>query len=102
MAFAAMESIRVAEQDAQNRIQQAIRESQQSVDAAKTEYDSIVLSAQKDAEITIAHSVQKATDKADEILVTARNKAVLDADKLKQQCVQEQDAVNKAILELII
>ncbi len=102
MAFAAMESVRLAEQDAQSRIQDAVNSSDEAVLQAKKTYESIVSAATADAETAVAHSIKKATAKAEEITVTARNGALLEADELKSQCADRQPAVNKAILELIL
>lgn len=102
MAFTTMESVRAAEQEAQTRIREAVLQADEAVAQARNNYDSIVSSAKQDACITVAHSSDKASAKAEEITVTARNRALLEAEELKKQCVGQQDAVNKAILELIL
>ncbi len=102
MAFTAMESVRAAEQEAEARIREAVVQADGSVAQAKISYDSIVSAAKKDAEIAVAHSSEKASAKAEEITVTARNRALLEAEELKKQCLSQQDAVNKAILKLIL
>ncbi len=102
MAFTAMESVRVAEQKAENRIKEAVMQADEAVEQAKKSSDSIVSAAKKDAEIAVAHSTDKASSKAEEITVTTRNNSLLEADKLKKQCLSQQDAVNEAILKLIL
>ncbi len=102
MAFAAMESVRLAEQDAESRIQEAVNSADEAVAQAKKTYESIVSAAKVDAGTTVSHSTEKASAKAEEITVSARNSALLEAENLKSQCSSRQEAVNKAILELIL
>lgn len=102
MAYSALESVREAETKAQEQIDSVQKEANLSVAQAKDTASKIIAEAKEKSELKISHDADKASLEADEIIVTARNKAFLEAEQLKKDALSKQDAVNKAILELIV
>lgn len=102
MAQDTINSVRNAETLAQQRIEQAQEESKKSVAEAKAKAERIIASAQDKARAMVEHAEDKALSAADEISVTTRNSARLDAEKLSQSAESKQQAVNKRILEIIV
>lgn len=102
MAYSALESVRQAEIKAQEQIDSVQKKADLSVSDAKDTAAKIISDAKEKADLKISHDADKASLEADEIIITAKNKALLDAEQLKNDALSKQDAVNKAILELII
>lgn len=101
MAFVAIESVRDAELAAQRCIELAQKSADEAVIIAQNKADGIIAAAQEEADRAVSVSADKASAQADEIIVTARNHAVLEADKLKKDCAAKQNSVNEAIINLL-
>lgn len=101
MAFVALESIRQAELNAQKLIDEAKRESDDAIKEANNKAEKIIEEAYEDARVQTEIISDKANAQADEIIVTAKNSAILDSSKLKKSCEDKQDAVNERIFCLI-
>ncbi|MBQ4105356.1 MAG: hypothetical protein IJC86_03095 [Clostridia bacterium] len=102
MAFVAIESIRDAELSAQKSIETAQSNSRQDLELAEKKASDIISQAHEKAKLCIEHKSDKARASADEIIVTAKNSALLEADALKSEAKKKQPEINKKILDIII
>ncbi len=102
MALLAMDAIREAELSAQKAIQSAQKSSEQRIADSQLQADAIISEAKSKVSFEIENSVDRARKKSEEILITSRNSAVLQAEKLRADCAQKQNIVNKKVLELIV
>jgi len=102
MALTALEKVRNAELDASNRIDNAKAESHKAIEDAKQKAQKIIADAQVDVKHDAEVNCDRAYAEADEIIVTAKNSAILKADEINKICAQKQDEINKKILSLII
>lgn len=102
MALCSLDAIREAEIAAQNRIATIEEESARRLSDTQKKADEIITQANVSAQNTIETYADKAHKSSEEVLITARNTALLDAERLRQECSEKQELVNKRIIELII
>ncbi len=102
MALSAMESVRAAEIKAQQDIDAALSQADSMVSKAKIDASTIISDAETSSASTVEKSSDKAHAEAEEIVVTARNSALLEADKLKSDCLSRQQEVNDLIINLLV
>lgn len=101
MAFVALESIREAELNAQKQIDDVQKQSDDAIKEARVKADKIIEAAYEDARVHTETVSDKTKTQADEIIVTAKNSAILESSKLKKSCEDKQDAVNDKVFSLI-
>ncbi len=102
MALNAMDAIRTAEINAQNDVKLAQDKADAMVSEATKKAEAILSEASDSVKSRLESSSDKAYKASEEIVVTARNSAILEADKLKSDCLQKQALVNERIKELLI
>ncbi len=102
MALQAIDAIRNAELQAQKAIDSAQAQSQQAIAEAQEKATDIIADAQDNVRVRVENASDRAYKESDEILVTARNSALLSADELRKSAEHKQQAVNDRILELIV
>lgn len=101
MAYEAMENLRQAELSAIQQIESEIKKADEAFAKAKENSQLIISKAQKEAELRLESSRDKASNIAEEIIVTAQNNAVLEAEKLSIKSAERQDEINKAVISLL-
>lgn len=102
MALTAIDSVRQAELDAQKSIEEAQLEANAAENSAKLKAGNIIDDAKEAASIRIAVEKDRVSKKAEEIVVTAKNNAILEADALKIKCADKQEIINKKIVSMIV
>lgn len=102
MALAAIDSIREAELNAQKQIDAAVSDAQIAELSAKKKADGIITDAVEKTQTLTDHKSDKAYALAEEIIISAKNSALLDAEKLRSESAEKQDKINSRIMEIII
>ncbi len=102
MALQAINVISDAELQAQKATDTVQTQSQHKIAEAKEKATDIIADAQDKVREIIENASDRANKESHEILVTARNKALLSADELQKSAEYKQQAVNVRILELIL
>lgn len=102
MALNTINAIREAERQAQNVIKRAQEEAELRISEASEKAVSLASKAYDSVKIRIESSVDKAHKVSEEIIVSATNSAILEAENLRKECLQKQALVNKRISELLI
>ncbi len=102
MAFTAIDSIRQAEFSAQKRIEKAQLDAEISEKDAKQKAYKIIKDAKETASKLIESEKNIALKKAEDIVIDAKNTAILEADALEEECADKQNLINKKILRLIV
>ncbi|MBQ8000684.1 MAG: hypothetical protein IJ298_05625 [Ruminococcus sp.] len=102
MALFAIDSIREAELQSHRQIESAQLNSEFALSEAKKKAEEIVASAEETACVRLENASERAKKDSEEIVVTAVNSAILRADELRKSAELRQQALDNAILNLIV
>ncbi len=102
MALHALDAIREAELSAQKSVVSAQENAQQRIADAQTQAEMLLAEAEEKVKFEKESSSERAYKKAEEVFVTSRNSALLQAEKLREDCMQKQTLVNEKVIELIV
>ncbi len=101
MAFDAINRVRETELWSKMQIDKSESDVAELKSAAEKKAARIISDAKEKAGLQLLHKEGKAQADADEILVTARNAAVITVGNLKRSCADKQQTVNKKILDIL-
>lgn len=102
MASVLIESVRQAELESQKRIEEAQLKAQEIIKTAKVKSDAVLKKAEAEASYELELQSERASKEAEEIIITAKNAAVLEAERIKKDSLTKQAAVNIKILNMIV